>query len=63
MDYRETYDEIDRRARHVLDMIFHNDTEQCKYLFCYERQASQKLTGVLCQSYRLHRMPDLLVDS
>ncbi|KAI9574378.1 histidine phosphatase superfamily [Boletus coccyginus] len=27
-DYRETYGDIDRRARHVLDMIFHNDTEQ-----------------------------------
>ncbi|KAG9317750.1 histidine phosphatase superfamily [Chiua virens] len=26
-DYRETYDDIDRRAMHVLDMIFHNDTE------------------------------------
>ena len=29
-DYRETYDDIDRRARHVLDMIFHNDKKQCE---------------------------------
>jgi hypothetical protein len=28
-DYRETHDDIDRRARLVLDMIFHNDVEQC----------------------------------
>jgi len=27
-DYRETHDDIDRRARLVLDMIFHNDVEQ-----------------------------------
>ncbi|KAG8218932.1 hypothetical protein J3R82DRAFT_4640 [Butyriboletus roseoflavus] len=29
-DYRERHDDIDRRARHTLDMIFNNDTEQCK---------------------------------
>jgi len=27
-DYRETYGDIDRRARHVLDMIFQNNKEQ-----------------------------------
>ncbi|KAF8545994.1 phosphoglycerate mutase-like protein [Imleria badia] len=27
-DYRETHDDIDRRAKHVLDMIFQNDKEQ-----------------------------------
>jgi len=26
-DYRETYDDIDRRARYVLDMIFHQDAQ------------------------------------
>ena len=27
--YRETFGDVDRRARHVLDVIFHNDREQC----------------------------------
>lgn len=29
-DYRETHDDIDRRAERALDMIFRNDTEQCR---------------------------------
>lgn len=29
-DYRETHGDIDRRARHVLDIIFQNDREQCR---------------------------------
>lgn len=45
-DYREKYEDIDQRARHVLGMIFKNDTEQCKRCLFLEgsRLGGEKLT-------------------
>lgn len=63
--YRETHDDIDRRAKHVLDMIFQNDREQCGccLISLWWDSLGAEAHSRFCQLYRSQRMVASLVVS